>query len=102
MIDQACFQFGQNCRNCQTFVAAIQRLRSKVRPHITRKPFTCDTDLLRKLIMPVRKQGKFRFRNVKSKKGYKVRVKKQGFAAEAPAAAAIGTDNNVDLKLKAR
>jgi squalene-hopene/tetraprenyl-beta-curcumene cyclase len=46
------------------------------------------------------KQGKFRFRNVKSKKGYKVRVNKQGFAAEAPAAAELGEDNKVDLQLQ--
>lgn len=45
------------------------------------------------------KAGSFRFRNVKSKKGYKVRVKKDGFAAEAPAAADLGEDNNVDLQL---
>lgn len=48
------------------------------------------------------KKGKYRFRNIKSKTGYKVRVKKQGFEGVSPAPAAKGVDNNVDLELIAK
>lgn len=47
------------------------------------------------------KQGKYRFRNIEAKQGYQVRVKKQGFSAVAPAAAAKGEDNKADLQLQA-
>ena len=46
------------------------------------------------------RKGKFRFRNVQAKKGYKVRVKKKGFSAEAKADALQGEDNEVNLNLQ--
>lgn len=48
------------------------------------------------------REGKFRFKGVKAKDGYQVRVKKEGFSAAAPAQAEQGKASAVDLTLQAQ